>query len=392
MSLFYTVMQKYIFSDAQKLLIKPSERLQFTFLYVLVTIVSYQLVDFLTRYFFGDSLGFRASDQIRTTLEYSDPVKIAIALMLGGLTGLSQWIVLRKYIPNPQWIFVTLTYGGWNAILQILYDSKVSSLLNVKMLPNDTNQFTFTLISLSLIHLISLFVYGYGQHYVIAPYVRKFRWWLWIPLTSLVFRGSMIGFGYLIRPLLPASPTFAEQFQFDSIFFMNAGSFLIPTIAFCSLYRRSITNQSEDPTPNPTLDPNFNLAVAPDLVDFWKIRSIQQTIEQKINRIWKTDLDGDQDLAYFIGVDQSGEIVACIPQTQTAIDRFQYTPLPALVKEPIQESSSVLNQPIAKFNLTFSPPAISKLVSCRGIPRRELFGAIALILFVLSMIVPHLGI
>ncbi len=385
---FFITMQKYNFSDAQRLLIKPSERLRFAFLYVLVTIGSYQLIDFLVRYFFGDSLGFRPSDQNRLTLHHSDQVRIAEGLILGGLTGLSQWIVLRRYIPNPQWIFVALAYGGWESILQILYDNKIKSLLDVKMLPNDTNQLTFTIVSLSLIHIISLFVYFYGQHYVIAPFIRKFRWWLWIPLAGIAFGTVMTGLGYLVRFVLPISPEFAEQFPFDSTFFIRVGLVIIPTIAFCSLYRKSGPNKSEDPT----LDPNFNLAVAPDLVDFWKIRSIQQTIEQKLNKIWKTNLDGDQDLAYFIGVDQSGEIVACIPQTQTAIDRFQETPLPALIQESAQESSSVLNQPIAKFNLTFSPPGIAKLVSCRGIPRRELFGAIGLSILILSMIVPRLGI
>jgi hypothetical protein len=379
MSLFSADMQKYKFSDAQKLLIKPSERLQFALLYVFVTIVSYQFVEFLVRYFLGNEDGFS---------HYSDQVEVVIGLLMGGLTGLSQWFILRKYIPNVQWILIALTYSSLIVILQIFYTREVDELL--RMNPNFSRQLPFLAIT------ACAFLYGYAQHYVIAPYIRSFRWWLWIPVSSLVLQFIIFGWAYLSIFLgnapdatsAASAAFYRDLLRFDYRFLLNAGLAFIQTIGFCYLYKKSSKDKSKDPTS----DPNFNLAIAPDLVDIWKIRSIQQTIEQKINKIWKTDLSGNQNLAYFIGVDQSGEIVACIPQTQAAIDRFQDTPLPALVEEPVQELSNVLNQPIAKFHLTFSPPGISKLVSCRGIPRRELFGAIAILLLIISIIIPRLGI
>jgi hypothetical protein len=375
MLLLSSDMQRYKFSDAQKLLIKPSERLQFVLLYVFVTIVSYQFVEFLVRYFLGNEDGFS---------HYSDQVEVVIGLLMGGLTGLSQWFILRKYIPNVQWILIALTYSSLIAILQIFYTREVDELL--RMNPSFGRQLPFLAIT------ACAFLYGYAQQYVIAPYIRKFRWWLWIPVSSLMLQFIIFGWIYLSSIFLGFAPDAAsaesrafyrDLLRFDYKFLLNAGLAFIQTIGFCHLYKKSPKDESEDP--------NFNLAVAPDLVDIWKIRSIQTTVEQKINKIWKTDLSGDQNLDYFIGVDQSGKIVACIPQTQAAIDRFQETPLSTLVKEPVQESSSVLNHPIAKFNLTFSPPGISKLVSCRGIPRRELFGAIVLLLLMISIIIPRLG-
>jgi hypothetical protein len=376
-------MKQYKFSESQRLLIKPSKRLQFTLLYIFVTVISYELIQLLLGYFIADSTAY--------------PYQFAAisGLMLGGLVGLSQWLVLRKYIPNPQWIFVVVAYQSLLSVSGTLLSSKFSQLFSERLNSEPPNLTLFTISCYSYL-IFGTFLYGYGQHYVIAPYIRKFRWWLWISLSSLVLQCVIFGWISLssmvaasaTSPVSAASAAFyINLLRFDYRFLLSAGIALFQTIGFCYLYKKSSKDEFEDPT----LDPNFNLTVAPDLVDFWKIRSIQQTIEKRINKIWKTDLVGDEDLAYLIGVDQSGEIVACVPQTQTAIDRFQETPLPALGQELAQESSSILNQPIAKFNLTFSPPGISKLVSCRGIPRRGLFGTIALIIVIVSMIIPRLG-
>ena len=102
--------------------------------------------------------------------------------------------------------------------------------------------------------------------------------------------------------------------------------------------------------------------------------------------MWATDLNGNHDLTYSIGVSSVGIIVACVPQSQRA--RITEMPLSTL----IEDFEHSLNQPIAKFNLTFSPPGIAKLESWRGIPRRMLTLALAVGILAVSLLVPRLGI
>lgn len=225
--------------------------------------------------------------------------------------------------------------------------------------------------------ILSAFICGYAQHYVISPYIRRFRWWLWVTLISVGFQVMgifLVMFAYAYLPTL--------QINYKILF--SAGIAAIQAIAFCCLYRKSSLNESE----NPTLHPAFNLAAAPDMSDFWKIRRVQQDIERKILKVWATDLNGNHDLTYSIGVSSVGIIVACVPQSQRAIDRITETPLSTL----IEDSEHSLNQPIAKFNLTFSPPGIAKLESWRGIPRRMLTLALAVGILAVSLLVPRLGI
>lgn len=36
-------------------------------------------------------------------------MRLSGGLLLGGLLGFSQWLVIRNYIPDPQWILATVT-------------------------------------------------------------------------------------------------------------------------------------------------------------------------------------------------------------------------------------------------------------------------------------------
>ena len=352
--------------DAQKLLIKPFDRLNFTLLYIAVSV----LINVLAMKF--------ASQPFLADFEQTYPFLYALVcsgLLLGGLLGFSQWLVIRNYIPDPQWILATVTYSSLAAVAGVLWRSQfnVAGSMEIR---SATPTIGLSIAAYSSL-LLSAFIYGYAQHYVISPYIRKFRWWLWVTLISVGFQ--VIGVFLVI--FISAS---LSIIWIDHQILFSAGIAAIQAIAFCCLYRKSSPDESEDPT----LDPVFNLAAAPDMTDFWKIRQVQQGIERKILKVWATDLDGNHDLTYFIGADQSGQIVACVPQSQSAIDRIGETPLSALM----EDADHSLHQPIAKFNLTFSPPGIAKLQSWRGIPRRLLTLALAVGILTVSLILPRLGI
>ena len=358
-------MKAYQFLDAQKLLIKPFDRLNFTLLYIGVSVLSGELIERCLSMHPIDDIGMTDS------LEY----KLVRGLLLGGLLGFSQWLAIRKYIPDPQWILATVTYSSLAALAGVFWRSQFN--WSGSMATGSASLTALLWLTSYSGSILIAFIYGYAQHYVISPYIRKFRWWLWVTLISVGFQVMgifLVMFAYAYLPTL--------QINYKILF--SAGIAAIQAIAFCCLYRKSSLNESE----NPTLDPAFNLAAAPDMSDFWKIRRVQQDIERKILKVWATDLNGNHDLTYSIGVSSVGIIVACVPQSQRAIDRITETPLSTL----IENSEHSLNQPIAKFNLTFSPPGIAKLESWRGIPRRMLSLALAVGILVVSLLIPRLGI
>ena len=306
------------------------------------------------------------------SLEY----ELAKGFLLGGLLGFSQWLVIRKYIPDLQWILATVTYSSLAALAGVFWRSQFNGLGSSMATGSASLTALLWLTSYSGSILIA-FIYCYAQHYVISHDIRRFRWWLWVTLISVGFQVMgifLVMFAYAYLPTL--------QINYKILF--SAGIAAIQAIAFCCLYRKSSLNESE----NPTLHPAFNLAAAPDTSDFCKIRRVQQDIERKILDVWATDLNGNYDLTYSIGVSSVGIIVACVPQIQRVIDRITETPLSTL----IEDSEHLLNQPIAKFTLTFSPHGIAKLKSWRGVPRRLLSLALAVGILAVSLLVPRLGI
>lgn len=354
----------YQFLDAQKLLIKPLDRLNFTLLYITVSVLSGRLIERL--------LSLPPNDfGITDSLEYA----LVRGLLLGGILGFSQWLTIRKYIPDPQWILATVAYSSLAALAGVLWRSQFNGAGSVALRAASPT-IVLSIVAYSSL-LVSAFIYGYAQHYVLSPYIRKFRWWLWVTLISVGFQVITIFLVMFISASL-------SIIWIDHQILLSAGIAAIQAIAFCCLYRKSSPDESEDPT----LDPAFNLAVAPDMTDFWKIRRVQRDIERKILKVWATDLDGNHDLTYSIGVSSDGILIACIPQNQHAIDRITETPLSALM----EDSEHSLNTPIAKFNLTFSPPGIARLESWRGIPRRMLSLALAVGILTVSLLVPRLGI
>ena len=71
----------------------------------------------------------------------------------------------------------------------------------------------------------------------------------------------------------------------------------IQSLGFCALNRKSLDDLPILQTP---------LAIAPDLTNYWEIGRIKKTLDKRISRIWKTDLDPVAGkLTYLVGIDRS---------------------------------------------------------------------------------------
>ena len=86
----------YNFADAQRMLIKPFERVGFVTIFVLTTGLSQFVADLVSRQPTFDLLWERSQ------MQYG----IATGIIAGMFTGASQWLILRKYVSDWKWILV----------------------------------------------------------------------------------------------------------------------------------------------------------------------------------------------------------------------------------------------------------------------------------------------
>ncbi|MBD2464494.1 hypothetical protein H6G89_26155 [Oscillatoria sp. FACHB-1407] len=99
----------------RSLLITPGDRVQFVRLYVLATVVSWLVVQFvLLPLILQPLLRFTGSIQVRE-------------LLIGATLGFAQWLVLRRYIPVKYWVAATalgalgsvVIYEVWSPLLVV---------------------------------------------------------------------------------------------------------------------------------------------------------------------------------------------------------------------------------------------------------------------------------
>jgi hypothetical protein len=345
--------ETYSFTAAQKLFIKPFERVKFVLIFCLSTTLS-QLVSF----FILQQLAFDALGELNE-IQYS----IVAGILTGTFVGAAQWFVLRKYVPDWKWILVVSL--GITFLSSI---SATSRVLNSSSFPNINLQVVLLYLIQAIASLGALLLYGYLQWWILRPYIVKGRWWIFLPLISILIVPFHVIFIYLtgIRSLV----------NFDFYIFSSILSPAIQAISFCSLQRKSPLNAH----PEVSSQVESNLFLAPDIVNYWKIRSLTRKLYQRINQAWKTDLNCNEQLIYLIGVSRNGTIIGYEPMNKVAVDCIDQTPLLNLT----HHSDSTNSLSIAKFQVVFTPPATVKIYSWRGIPLLWLAVSVYLVILAIS--------
>jgi hypothetical protein len=133
---------------------------------------------------------------------------------------------------------------------------------------------------------------------------------------------------------------------------------IVQSVSFCFLKKK------QDST-HPVL--NSSLALANEIVDYRSIQRLKRILYRSISDEWKADLEEVAGkLTYLVGINNSGNIIACEPMNQASIDHVWETSLPNLYSDPsILEAEDSVK--FAKFQVIFTPPGIIQIRSWQGI-------------------------
>lgn len=348
----------YNFAEAQKLLIKPFERLGFVIIFVLTTGLSQILANLVIRQPSFNLLWERS------------PIQYAIVsgIITGVLIGASQWLILRKYVSDWKWI---LAIGVSTTLMQtiraksdiwresILAASRLSVVSIQEVLPR--------VIIIFLSSIGAIFIYGYLQWYILRQYVTKAHWWIFIPFIAMLFI-------VILAIILPLSFWVFSFGISSSLELLTAGLLkfdigiiqltIFPAtqaIGFCILRRKYVNDYPVFHSP---------LALSCDIVDYWEILRLEKLIYKRISQIWETDLeDSIEKLIYLVGVNLSSSKITYEPMNQASSENVDQTPLPRLANacNDFDLGSEEINS-IAKFQVVFTPPGMVQISSWRGIP------------------------
>ncbi len=295
-------------------------------------------------------------------LVFGDQSTILRAIGEGGisgiLTGLFQWLVLRQYLPNVQWIFIFVLFSMLTSSLSIVQTRLVQTIPGVQV--DHPLSLTLLVTIFFAVNIAVVIALGYLQWRILSPYVSRARWWIVLPLIAGVYITSTsfvlesinhryYGWGGRNLGLL--------VFNTEIIKFTGLAS--VQALGFCLLQRK--------PRENPWL--NSPLALAPDIASYWMTQKLAGTLQARITKIWKTDLAESTKLVYLVGVDQTGAITAYEPMNPAATEKVEQTPLPSLVADLATTSSEAESTtPLAKFKVIFTAPGSLNVLPYRSIP------------------------
>lgn len=329
----------YNFADAQRLLIKPFERLGFVIIFVLTTGLSQVLTHFVSSQPAFDLLWERSQ------IQYG----IATGIIAGMFIGASQWLILRKYVPDWKWILVVGLGTTFISSIQSALDMWKESILSSTH--GLSGQGISPLIVAAVISIGAILISGYLEWYVLRPYVTNAWWWIFIRLIAVLPIGILLLLKFLTQGFL--------GFNWDVIKLT-----VLPTtqaIGFCILKKKSVSESTIPQSP---------LALAPDIVNYREIQRLEGKLYARISRIWATDMKTSiGQLSYLVGVSRNAVIITYEPVNQDSTDNVDQTPLTELGSN--FNSAALKTEDLtgfAKFQVVFTPPSMVKISSCRGIP------------------------
>jgi hypothetical protein len=340
------------FIESQKLLIEPFNRLLFITGFIIVTILSELITYLISFYLFPVTYSsISMIEKLRSGgFGFPSVNQTIYSVSFGFLSGLSQGIILRRYLPTRRWFSAVFRGNTLIALVQAFF--LVISLFIINPSPDRESSISSIIIAVTLLLvalIMAVLVYGYLQWWAIQPYVTKSRWWILLPFVAILIRSLLIvAFNQL--------PFWLQWLNSDAI--VIALLPIVQSVSFCFLRKR-------DDSTHPVL--NSSLALANEIVDYWSIQKLKRILYQNISDKWKADLaESCGELMYLVGINGSGKTIACEPMNQAAIDHVWDTSLPDLYSDNsiVEIGDSVK---FAKFQVIITPPGIIQIRSWQGL-------------------------
>jgi hypothetical protein len=352
-------------------LIRSYERISFVVVFILATLCGRFLAN-----------GIMSLSIVNTLSEANGIFYTLVSgCLLSGFVGAFQWLVLRKYVPDKMWIvatwlgtiLVSLISAFMNAARQTLVPNP--PFIDLTVPPPSGTTIALLMIASLIASLAGLYLSGYLQLRVLRPYTVDANWWSFWPIAAVVlrmvhvlpmwfFNGVIMGQANLMA--LTIVSWFGSKFSTVPLWAATQA------IAFCYLNRQSSAIADETP----------QWLKTSELASYWRTLALYVPLYRKITRSWKSDLAIEQSLSYQIGVNAQGDIMGYEPNSPVALEYADQTPLPALVSSAPTDTT----MPLARFNVTFAPPAAIYLSPLRQISRRRLMVTTYLIIMLIGLL------
>ncbi len=348
-------------------LIPPFERIQFTGLFVLATGVGWFLIGLTLR-----------SVQDPTWVNYLEGKGLLSALVTGFVSGIvvsaTQWLVLRRYLPDWLWILagatgyvllITTLEAWWGWIGQAMTLPEVNALAE-KVLPQAMVMLTgFTRSVLAAICSIWL---GLAQWLLLRQYTRSSRWWIGVPsiavITSALFTALSAGLA-LLNVNVPLDVNVLGAGVLGSI----------QAIALCALQRR---------------DSNHTVPLlTPSGVSYNRARQLGKRLHQHLSDAWTSEHLNQESLHYRVAVTETGAIAAYQPMNQPATHQVQQTPLPKLVIPEVLNPDNGIVPTLAQFDVAFLPSGKLQVRPWNGVPLLWITAGMLTLILAASAIAAH---
>ncbi len=375
-----STLQPYL--NPKQLLIEPFERLGFIITFVLVTLIASLGARFV---FLNLPLYSVPIENGTGAIIFGETWRTVDAAILGAvfgaIVGASQWLVLRKFVPDWGWIIATtagwcgfqLTRWAWqNLVIQLLMSGQLSDFSR-----NPVMMGVALLLSLGISFLATLWL-GLLQWLILRKYVRSARWWLFIfPATLLIWAClmSLIGFAVATFSGSLRSGLFSDWSVVFTISLGTARSLIFfrdlpfPAILAIAqatglcLFQRKLRNTDS----STSINLNPLLTTAPQITNFIKIRDLSDKLYHQIHRSWNPETTLSTDPIYLLGLTADGKIIVCQPADRYAADCMSQTPLPSLINNySDNDIEQYYDQPLARFLVTFTSVGSLEVRSCRS--------------------------
>lgn len=353
----------------QQFLIPPYDRLKFAIQFVFATGVGWLLVNVLLSPLQNSILpnSWQPAGMLGTFVS---------GLVFGLIVGATQWLALRRYVPDALWILASTvgyvilltTFQGWfNLIAQGVSNGLIPSGLSA--IPNPLTTLLFGVIGAILGALCAIWL-GLAQWLVLRQYAEPSWGWVFVPSIAILLSFVLLASQWLLSAIKVILPL--------NISVLGAGVLgMTQAIALSMLLRRH---------KEMVFSQNSLLAIAPEIMDYGQVQLLGERLERQLNHAWNQEMAEDHPLTYLIGVNQMGAIVAYEPMNQFTAENTNLTPLPDLVS-PVSSIGSESLPPLAKFQVIFLPSGSLELISWRGLPLFWIGFGLMLAVVLLSAIV-----